>query len=132
VCFTSCSAKKGSPEVFLMTDEKSKLVYSTGKLVPRKERSSENSVNPAQQETTATRNVIVRLERKKRGGKSVTVIEGLRIPEKEREMLLRKLKTGLGTGGALKDASLEIQGDHRDALIAALTKMGYSPKCSGG
>lgn len=119
-----------------MTDEKSKLVYSTGKLISRKERPAENSVkptlNPAQQKAPARWNVIVRLERKQRGGKSVTVIEGLRIPEKEREALLRQLKASLGTGGTLRDASLEIQGDHRDALFATLTKMGYGPKRSGG
>jgi translation initiation factor 1 len=119
-----------------MTDEKSKLVYSTGEIISRKERPVENSVkpalDPAHQKIPARRNVTVRLERKQRGGKSVTVIEGLQIPGKEREVLLRQLKTGLGTGGTLRDTSLEIQGDHCDALISALTKMGYSPKRSGG
>jgi len=132
----SCFAGKVLPEVFRMTDEKSKLVYSTGKPVSRKERPGENSVkpavNPAHQKAPARRNVIVRLDRKQRGGKSVTVIEGLQIPDKDAEALLRQLKTGLGTGGTLRDGSLEIQGDHRDALIVALTKMGYSPKRSGG
>ena len=129
---TSCSAEKGCPESFPMADERSKLVYSTGSLLPRKEKPAEKSVNPAQQKAAAARNVIVRLERKQRGGKSVTVIEGLRIPEKEKETLLKQLKTGLGTGGTLRDASLEIQGDRRDAVMAALTKMGFSPKRSGG
>jgi translation initiation factor 1 len=115
-----------------MTDEKSKLVYSTGKLISRKERPVENSVNPAHQKALARWNVTVRLERKQRGGKSVTVIEGLRLPGKDREALLRELKAGLGTGGTLRDTSLEIQGDHCSALISALTKMGYSPKRSGG
>ena len=119
-----------------MTDEKSKLVYSTGKLISRKERLAEDSVkqslNPSEQKPPVSRKVVVRLERKQRGGKSVTVIEGLRIPGKERESLLRQLKAGLGTGGTLRDTSLEIQGDHCDTLISTLTKMGYCPKRSGG
>ncbi len=113
-----------------MPDEKSKLVYSTDNLISRKERQVENSVKPALD--PANQKVIVRLDRKGRGGKSVTVIEGLRIPIKDREALLKELKAGLGTGGTVKDTSLEIQGDHCDALITALTKMGYRPKRSGG
>ncbi len=74
----------------------------------------------------------MRLERKGRGGKSVTVIEGLRMPQKEREALLKQLKAKLGTGGTLKDTCLEIQGDHYDALMAALGNLGYPAKCSGG
>ena len=119
-----------------MTEEKAKLVYSTDKPVSRKERRGEDNVKPAlqpsRQKSSASRKVIVRLDRKRRGGKSVTVIEGLRIPEKEREALLKQLKTGLGSGGTLRDESIEIQGDHCDALISALTKLGYRPKRSGG
>lgn len=74
----------------------------------------------------------MRLDRKGRGGKSVTVIEGLRISVSESEKLLKQLKAMLGTGGTVKDGSLEIQGDHCDTVIAELTKMGYRPKRSGG
>lgn len=112
-----------------MPEEKSKLVYSTGKFVSREERPNKDSVkptlNPSQQK------VIVRLDRKQRGGKSVTVIEGLLIPAKDREALLKRLKAGLGAGGTVKDSSLEIQGDHCNALITALANMGYRPKRSG-
>jgi translation initiation factor 1 len=69
--------------------------------------------------------VTVRLERKGRGGKSVTVIEGLRVPHHEQLLLLKELKTVLGTGGTVKDASLEIQGDHRDAIRVILEKKSY-------
>ena len=104
-------------------EEKSKLVYSTEKLISRKEGPAGNNVNrilnPAHQK------IIVRLDRKGRGGKSVTVVEGLQISKKNREALLRELKAGLGTGGTVKDMSLEIQGDHCAALITALTKMGF-------
>jgi translation initiation factor 1 len=113
-----------------MPDEKSKLVYSTDRVIQLKKKPVENalqaSVCPMQQKVT------VRLERKGRGGKSVTIIDGLQMRQKEREALLKQLKTKLGTGGTVKDASLEIQGDHRDALMAELGKMGYTAKRSGG
>jgi len=113
-----------------MPDEKSKLVYSTDRVIQLKKKPIENalqaSVRPMQQKVT------VRLERKGRGGKSVTVIDGLQMRQKERGALLKQLKTKLGTGGTVKDASLEIQGDHRDALMAELGKMGYTAKRSGG
>jgi translation initiation factor 1 len=47
------------------------------------------------------------------------------------EVLLKRLKSGLGTGGTVKDSSLEIQGDHCNAVITALANMGYRPKRSG-
>jgi translation initiation factor 1 len=113
-----------------MADDKSRLVYSTDKIVPRNDKPSVKSLkepsHPSQQR------VYVRLERKGRGGKSVTLIEGLNISEKDREALLKQLKARLGTGGSLKNDVLEIQGDHRDAVIALLQEMGYKPKRSGG
>lgn len=113
-----------------MSDDNSKLVYSTDQPVPRNEkplkRNSPAAARPAQQ------NLTVRLERKSRGGKSVTVIEGLQMTLKERETLLKQLKTKLGTGGTVKDTTLEIQGDHREALIQELEKIGCRPKRSGG
>jgi len=111
-------------------EEKSKLVYSTDKHVSRKEGTVGNSVNPTL--NPAHQKIIVRLDRKGRGGKSVTVVEGLQISEKNMVALLKELKAGLGAGGTVKDMSLEIQGDHCNALISALTKKGYRPKRSGG
>ena len=112
-----------------MPEEKSKLVFSTGKFIPRKERPVEASVKPTL--NLSQQKVIVRLDRKRRGGKSVTVIEGLHLSTKEREALLKRLKAGLGAGGAVKGSSVEIQGDHCDAVITALANMGYRPKRSG-
>ena len=113
-----------------MPEEKSKLVYSTGKFISRKERPNKDSIKPAL--NPSQQKVIVRLDRKQRGGKSVTVIEGFLIPAKDREALIKRLKAGLGTGGTVKGSFLEIQGDHCDAVITALTNMGYRLKRSGG
>jgi translation initiation factor 1 len=114
----------------IMTDEKSRLVYSTDKALSRK---GNPAGRPGQgADTRPPKAVRVRLDRKGRGGKSVTLIEGIPLAEKDREALLRKLKTWLGTGGALKEDLLEIQGDHRDAVISLLQDMGYKPKRAGG
>jgi translation initiation factor 1 len=114
----------------LMIDDKSRLVYSTDKVVSR---NNNPSVKPLKKPAhTSQQRVHVRLERKGRGGKSVTLIESLQISAKDREALLRQLKTRLGTGGSLKNDLLEIQGDHRDAVMALLQEMGYKPKRSGG
>lgn len=77
--------------------------------------------------------VIVRLDRKSRGGKSVTLIEGLQLPQQERDTLLRKLKTRFGTGGTINaSGGLEIQGDRCTPVLLFLEDMGYRPKRSGG
>lgn len=113
-----------------MPQEKSRLVYSTDRMLPQKQASGEkdlqSDLRPEQQR------IVVRLDRKARRGKSVTVIEGLQMPQQKREELLRQFKTILGTGGTVKDSGLEIQGDHCDVLRVALTKIGYRPERSGG
>ncbi len=113
-----------------MRDNNSNLVYSTEQTIDRKKKPSHkeihNIVRPGKPHVT------VRLDRKSRGGKTVTVIDGLQLPQKKMESLVKQLKARLGTGGAIKDMSLEIQGDHCNALITALKGMGYPAKRSGG
>jgi translation initiation factor 1 len=108
----------------------SKLVYSTTHSVPRKEKPLHKDL-PSNLRA-ARQKVTVRLDRKSRSGKSVTVVEGLQMPQKERESLLKQLKTRFGTGGTVKDTGFEIQGDHRDTVMAVLADMGCRPKRSGG
>ncbi|MEP7242456.1 MAG: stress response translation initiation inhibitor YciH [Gammaproteobacteria bacterium] len=67
-----------------------------------------------------------------RGGKGVSVISGLPLAEAELEALATKLKKSCGAGGAVRDGRIEIQGDHRDRLVAELVKLGYEAKRSGG
>ncbi len=113
-----------------MSDEKSRLVYSTDKALPRRENPAGRP--PQGPNARSPKSVRVRLDRKGRSGKSVTLIDGLQLTEKDGEAMLRKLKTWLGTGGTLKDDVLEIQGDHRDAVISLLQDMGYKSKRAGG
>ncbi len=67
-----------------------------------------------------------------RAGKGVSVISGLSLPDSELEALAGRLKRLCGAGGAVKDGAIEIQGDHRDRLVAELQKLGYDAKRSGG
>ena len=67
-----------------------------------------------------------------RGGKGVSVITGLPLAAAALEDLATRLKKLCGAGGAVKDGVIEIQGDHRDRLVAELCKLGYEAKRSGG
>jgi translation initiation factor 1 len=113
-----------------MPNERSKLIYSTDRTIPRKEPSPERP--PQGRPHQSQKSVSVRIERKGRAGKSVSVIEGLPLSRKEQEGLLKQLKAKQGTRGTFTDTSIEIQGDHRDALMALLEGMGHRAKRSGG
>jgi translation initiation factor 1 len=71
-------------------------------------------------------------ETKGRGGKGVSVITGLRLSAAELEAMAKELKRRCGTGGTVKDGTIEIQGDHRDTLVAWLRERGFDAKRSGG
>jgi translation initiation factor 1 len=62
----------------------------------------------------------------------VTVITGLPLPDAELEALATRLKRRCGSGGTVRDRVIEIQGDHRDLLVAELSSLGYDAKRSGG
>jgi len=62
----------------------------------------------------------------------VSVISGLPLDAAELEALAGRLKKLCGAGGAVKNGSIEIQGDHRDRLVEELQKLGYDAKRSGG
>jgi translation initiation factor 1 len=76
--------------------------------------------------------VRVSRETKGRGGKSVNVISGLALAPVALEKLCTQLKKRCGTGGTVKEGSIEIQGEHRDTLVAELSKLGYTVKKAGG
>jgi translation initiation factor 1 len=67
---------------------------------------------------------VVRMERKGRGGKEVTVVEHLELPKAEREVWLKALKNALGCGGVVEEDSLVLQGDQRERLPALLEARG--------
>ena len=76
---------------------------------------------------------IVRVGRSTKGrrGKIVSTVTGLAIEADELATLLADLKRRCGSGGALKDGVIEIQGEHRDTLIEELDKRGFQVKRVG-
>lgn len=77
-------------------------------------------------------NVRVRRETKGRGGKTVTSISGLAMSQDALTLLLKDFKRLCGTGGALKDGVLELQGEHCDQVLQELANRGIRAKRSGG
>jgi translation initiation factor 1 len=67
-----------------------------------------------------------------RSGKGVSVIRGLPLAEGALEELAARLKRLCGAGGAVRNGAIEIQGEHRDRLVAELTKLGYEAKRAVG
>lgn len=82
-------------------------------------------------EPAATR-LRMRLERKGRGGKVVTLVYDLPHNPDYFARLGRQLKAHCGTGGALTEAGLELQGDQRDKAQAFLEGLGFTVRRSGG
>jgi translation initiation factor 1 len=111
------------------------LVYSTdgGRLCPGCNRPVAACVCE-QQKPIAKGDGIVRVmrETKGRGGKGVSVIVGLALAPAELDKLCAQLKKRCGTGGTIKDGAIEIQGEHRNTLVAELSKLGYTVKKAGG
>jgi translation initiation factor 1 len=74
----------------------------------------------------------VRIERQGRGGKTVTVVENLPGHPERIEEVARALKARCGAGGTVRGRLVEIQGDHRDRVVAALEAMGIPARRAGG
>ncbi len=67
---------------------------------------------------------VVRLEKKQRRGKEVTVVEKLGLKGAELESWLKQLKQTLGCGGTIEEDAIVLQGDFRKRLPELLTKLG--------
>ncbi len=111
------------------------IVYSTefGKMCPKCAKPIAKC-SCKQQKNSFKSDGIVRVSRETKGrkGKGVTVIKGLPSNSDEIIKLAKKFKQKLGTGGTVKNGVIEIQGDHRDALVEELKTLGFKVKRSGG
>ncbi|MHC5004772.1 MAG: translation initiation factor [Planctomycetota bacterium] len=72
----------------------------------------------------ADQTATVRLEKRKRG-KLVTAVSGLDPSASDLESLGTRLRSACGAGGTVREGVVEIQGDHRDAVVQALRGLGY-------
>jgi translation initiation factor 1 len=76
--------------------------------------------------------VKVRRETAGRRGKAVTTISNLPLDDAGVRELAGRLKKRCGVGGSAKDGVIELQGDHRDVVLAELKAAGYDAVLAGG
>lgn len=116
-------------------DPDSRLVYSSeeGRMCPECGRPSGKCSCRRKQEP-ASGDGIVRISRETKGrkGKGVTLITGTGLEAGELKNLAKRLKSRCGSGGTVKNGTIEIQGDHRDLLAEEMKKQGFTVKLSGG
>lgn len=105
------------------------IVYSTDdefQYVNNEVNDDEESLPPAKQ------NLRISLDRKQRGGKTVTLISGYIGNKLELDNLGKLVKQKCGVGGSVKDGVIIIQGDFKVRVLELLLKEGYKAKVSGG
>lgn len=101
------------------------LVYSTNKDFFREQTASEEKIETLAPEK---QRLIVRIDRRQRAGKQVTLVEGFKGADDDLAALAKTLKVKCGVGGTAKDGEITIQGDLRDKVVALLQGMGYNAK----
>jgi translation initiation factor 1 len=108
--------------------EKINIVYSTNPdfNYQFEEENKPDTLQPNQQK------LYVSIDRKQRGGKEVTLIEGFIGAEDDLKELGKKIKTKCGVGGTVKDNEIIIQGNFKDKVFDLLLKDGYQVKKKGG
>ena len=82
---------------------------------------------PAEQQA-----LYVSLDKKNRGGKSVTIVEGFTGLEEDLKDLGKELKSKCGVGGSAKDGVILIQGNFVEKIHTMLISKGYKAKKKGG
>ncbi|AUA58616.1 translation initiation factor Sui1 [Achromobacter spanius] len=112
------------------------LVYSTetGRMCPTCRQALAQCLCKAAARATPSGDGVARVSRetKGRGGKSVTVVRGLALDPVALAALGKQLRTACGSGGTTKDGVIEVQGDHCERIINALTSSGHRAKRAGG
>lgn len=81
------------------------------------------AAKPAKRET-----LHVVMEKKGRGGKTATIVEGFQCSDEEVDEIARSLRKRLGTGGSARGGEILIQGDRRQDVARLLLEMGFVVK----
>ena len=116
-----------------MNKSNARLVYATssGRICPECERPASDCrcrQTPARAPVPARMVAKLRLEKKGRGGKTVTVVYDLPLNAAFLRELSQELKRACGTGGAVAGDTIELQGDQRTNVRALLTAKGMQVK----
>lgn len=123
----------------------SRLVYSTetGRVCPRCGQAAQKCQCKTKKHQCKKRNtgsvqktpddgvLRIRREIKGRKGKGVTTISGFDLGEFKLKEIAARLKRLCGSGGSVKDGVIIIQGDHRNAIQAELSRQGHKVKIAG-
>jgi translation initiation factor 1 len=104
------------------------LVYSTDGSLPLPKAAPVRRAQPSQ--PTLPDDGVVRVARERRRNSAVTIVHGLAPAEVD--ALGKELRRLCGTGGTAKNGILELQGDHRDKVVAHFEKLGRRVKRAGG
>ena len=115
--------------------ERGRLVYSTGvgRVCPTcgwPEKDCKCSTKSAADVPVPGGKIVakLRMEKSGRGGKTVTVVYDLPRNQKFLKDLCQELKRACGTGGAVADDTIELQGDLRDRVRDFLAKKHFLVK----
>lgn len=112
------------------------LVYSTdgGRMCPACRRPISQCTCRQAAAAVPAGDGIVRVlrETKGRGGKAVTVVRGAPVDAAGLVKLGQELKTACGSGGTVKDGTIEVQGEHVDKVMGLLQQRGWKVKRAGG
>ena len=100
------------------------VVYSTNPDFKYEEASSAQTPTPEPSRQKLT----VRLDRRQRAGKQVTLVDGFVGSDDDLKALASSLKVKCGVGGSASDGQIIIQGDLRDKVTAILASLGYNAR----
>lgn len=110
-----------------MSKKKKFTVYSTNPDFEYDHNEDVPSLDPSEQRLRVWH------DRKKRKGKTVTLVEGFEGPEDELKDLAKYLKSKCGVGGTAKDGEIMIQGEFKEKIRDLLIEKGYTDtKTAGG
>ncbi len=111
----------------------SQLVYSTevGKTCPKCRQALARCACKLTAAPLSLGPIRVMRQTKGRGGKSVTLVQGLPLAAAALNALAKQLRTACGSGGTVKAGVVEVQGDHCDLVLAELQRAGFAAKRAG-
>jgi translation initiation factor 1 len=112
-----------------MAADDRRLVYSTDGSLPLPKPAKRRSA-PASPAPALPDDGVIRVAREKRRASAVTIVHGL--SPGEIETVGKDLRRSCGTGGTTKNGVVELQGDHREAIVAYFTARGRRVKRAGG
>jgi translation initiation factor 1 len=81
---------------------------------------------PAPEPPKVGKRAVLSIEKKGRGGKTVTFVAGLGETDADRATFAQSLRKALGTGAVVEEERILVQGDQRERLRKVLAELGVS------